>query len=53
MKLTDEELAGVKNDNCDIQFSKIMEFRLPRLNCAVVDNGAFDPERPPVCTSLR
>ena len=42
---TDEELAGLKDDNGDIRFSKVMEFCLPWFNQDVPDNGAFGPER--------
>ena len=49
VKITDVELAGlVKDSNGDIQFSKVMEFFLPRFDQDHVDNGAFGPERPPL-----
>ena len=46
VKMTDEEVAGLKNDNGDIQFSKVMELCLPRFDRNNLDNGAFGPERP-------
>ena len=45
-KITDEEVAGLKDDNGDIRFMKGIEFCLPRFDCDVLDNGAFGPERP-------
>lgn len=45
MKIIDEEVAGLKDDNGDIRFSKVMEFCLPRFDCDVLDNGVFGPER--------
>ena len=37
VKLTDEELVGVKDDNGKIRFSKVMEFCLPHFDCDIVD----------------
>ena len=48
MIITDEEVAGLNDDNGDIRFSKIMEFCLPRFDRDVVDDVAFGPERPPI-----
>ena len=48
VKITDEELAGVKDDNGDIWFSNVMEFCLICFDCDVLGNGAFGPERPPL-----
>ena len=43
MKITDEEIAGLNDDNGDIRFSKVMEFCLSYFDRDVVDNGAFGP----------
>ena len=31
VKITDEEVAGLKDDNGDIRFTKVVEFCLPRV----------------------
>ena len=46
VKIKDEELPGLKDDNGDIWFRKVMEFCLPRFYRDVLDNGAISPERP-------
>ena len=48
MKITDEDVAGVKDDNGGIWFSKVIEFCLLHFDCNVLDNGAFGPSRPPL-----
>ena len=46
VKITDKEVAGLKDNNGDIYFSKGMEFCLPRFDRDVLGNSAFGPERP-------
>ena len=46
-KITTEELTGVKDDNGDIWFSKVMEF-FSLLDRDILDNGATGPARPPI-----
>ena len=49
MKITNEELEGVKNlNNGDICFSEVMQFCLLYCDHDVVDNGAAGPARPPI-----
>ena len=49
VKITDEEVTGLKDDNGDIRFSKVMVFCLFRFDRdAVLDDGVFGPERPPI-----
>ena len=48
VKITDQEVAGLQNDNGDIRFTKVMDWCLPLFHCDHLDNGAFGPERPPL-----
>ena len=48
MKIRDEEVAGLKDHNGDIRFSKAMEFCLPGFDRDHLDNGVSDPERSPL-----
>ena len=49
MKISDEELVGVKDDNSDIQLSKEMEFCLLHFDRDVLDNaGAIGPGKTPL-----
>ena len=46
VKITDEELAGVMDDNGNIQFSKVVNFCVLHFDHGVLDNVAFGPKRP-------
>ena len=49
VKITDEEVAELKDDNGDIRFTKAMEFCLSCFDCdCPVDDGAFGPQIPPL-----